>query len=243
MYKKNPYKNHQIKYKKESSNNQIQHKKEKQPSLYCFNEFGASSQGVTGPTFSFDAAGSSDIDGLGRLKSAAEVLTDTAMPRVAVTYNLIYDYDMRSQITDATNNNVDSSTWDVDYAYHDNGDIDTKTVDSTKETDYSYTGNQIDDASSASGGDSFLLYWDNNGNMKGGVAGWSSLVYNWDGKLKSADYDPKLIQLRYDPMGNRIFKDSTEAGKHKYIVDIVGDLPVILLEIDTDTDEIDKTYI
>ena len=44
-----------------------------------------------GPTFSFNAAGSGDIDGLGRLKSAAEVFTDTATPPATVTYNVTYD--------------------------------------------------------------------------------------------------------------------------------------------------------
>ncbi len=43
----------------------------------------------------------------------------------------------------------------------------------------------------------------------------------------------KEEDLKYDPDGNRIFKDSSEVEKRKYIVDIVGDLPVILMELDS----------
>ncbi len=192
-----------------------------------------------GPTFSFNAAGSGDIDGLGRLQAATEKLTDTTPS--TVTYNVTYDYDMRSQLIDATNDNIDSSTWDVDYAYYNNGDINTKTEDSTATT-YTYnSGNQM---TGASGGDSFSLDWDENGNMKVGVVSESTLVYNWDGKLRNANYDAKLIKLRYDPMGNRIWKYSSEAGTRKHIVDIAGDLPVILLELDTEnSNSIEKTYL
>ena len=38
------------------------------------------------------------------------------------------------------------------------------------------------------------------------------------------------------------YKNTGEAGQRKYIVDIVGDLPVILLELDT-SNNIKKTYI
>ena len=50
------------------------------------------------------------------------------------------------------------------------------------------------------------------------------------------------INLKYDPDGNRIFKDSSESGQRKYIVDIAGDLPVILMELN-DSGDIVKTYI
>ncbi|MHC4069466.1 MAG: hypothetical protein ACYSR8_07810, partial [Planctomycetota bacterium] len=64
----------------------------------------------------------------------------------------------------------------------------------------------------------------------------SSLTYNWDGKLRSGG---DITSLKYDPAGNRIYKQIYDSGPpssyitRKYIVDIVGDLPVILLEIDT----------
>lgn len=50
--------------------------------------------------------------------------------------------------------------------------------------------------------------------------------------------------LKYDHDGNRLFKDSTEVEKRKYIVDIAGDLPVILMELDSaDNMDIMKKYI
>ena len=52
----------------------------------------------------------------------------------------------------------------------------------------------------------------------------------------------KEEDLKYDPDGNRIFKGSTEVEKRKYIVDIVGDLPVILMELNN-SGGIVKTYI
>jgi len=64
------------------------------------------------------------------------------------------------------------------------------------------------------------------------------LTYNWDGKLRSAAYGTDTIDLRYDPQGSRIYKETDNGSttvKRKYIVDIVGDLPVILLELDPDS--------
>ena len=77
-----------------------------------------------------------------------------------------------------------------------------------------------------------------------------TFTYNWDNKLRSVDSGGNtLVAVKYDPDGNRIFKASSEAGTRKYIVDIVGDLPVILTEIDPGDpanpadDTIAKTYI
>jgi RHS repeat-associated protein len=53
------------------------------------------------------------------------------------------------------------------------------------------------------------------------------------------------ISLKYDPAGNRIYKSSSvSVGSvaRKYIVDVVGDLPVILLEINPSNGAIVKTY-
>jgi len=71
----------------------------------------------------------------------------------------------------------------------------------------------------------------------------AGIVYNWDNKLRSAALGSDSIAVKYDPSGNRIWKDSSEAGTRKYIVDIVGDLPVILLEIKPTNGSIKKTYI
>jgi len=78
-------------------------------------------------------------------------------------------------------------------------------------------------------------------------SGTTQLIYNWDGKLRSGRYNSNSLNIKYDPSGNRIYKESTNGStttKRKYIVDIVGDLPVILLELDPDNNNsIKKTYI
>ena len=69
-------------------------------------------------------------------------------------------------------------------------------------------------------------------------------MYNWDGKLRKGTIDGNSIELKYDPAGNRIYTDSSVNGERKYIVDIIGDLPVILLELDPNNGmNIEKTYI
>jgi len=95
----------------------------------------------------------------------------------------------------------------------------------------------------------FSLGWDDNGNMTATdmINGTdTTLQYNWDNKLRSATKGAKSISLRYDPGGNRIWKESIDGAvetTHKYIVDIVGGLPTTLMEM-TDTDNtILKTYI
>ncbi|MGB2809426.1 MAG: hypothetical protein WBC22_16920 [Sedimentisphaerales bacterium] len=50
------------------------------------------------------------------------------------------------------------------------------------------------------------------------------------------------MSVKYDPGGNRIFKDSSATGERKYIVDVTGKLPVILMELNT-SGGIVKTYI
>jgi len=116
-----------------------------------------------------------------------------------------------------------------------------RTITGTNKTDFTYTGNQMD---AAIGGEAFMLNWDKNGQMLdlpySGIT--TELTYNWDGKLRHGQKGTAAIDLRYDPLGNRIYKNSSEAGVRKYIVDIVGSLPVILMELDT-SDNIKKTYI
>ncbi len=196
-----------------------------------------------GPTFTFDATGTSppDIDGLGRLVDAQEVLTKT--DDTTVTYNLDYTYDMRSQLTVAQNDNINGGSWQADYSYYKNGNLKDREIQSSK-TEFEYTG-EIMDGTKTGGGEEFGLTWDDNGNMTEvdmSTGDDTTLVYNWDGKLRSAEKGTKSISLKYDPAGNRIFKDSSESGERKYIVDIVGDLPVILMELNS-SGGIVKTYI
>jgi hypothetical protein len=87
--------------------------------------------------------------------------------------------------------------------------------------------------------------------MTAGVG--TTLAYNWDNKLRQATKGTEGINLKDDPiyppgwMGNRIWKQSTVSGQittRKYIVDIAGNLPTILMEIDPDNNmAIKKTYI
>jgi len=95
-------------------------------------------------------------------------------------------------------------------------------------------------------GESFTLNWDESGQLKNipYTGTTTALVYNWDGKLRKAAIDGNSIELKYDPAGNRIYTDSSVNGERKYIVDIIGDLPVILMELDPNNGmNIEKTYI
>jgi len=127
----------------------------------------------------------------------------------------------------------------AEYVYKKNGDMASRTITGTAKTDFTYAGNLMD---TASGGESFDLDYDENGNMQTGVS--ATLVYNWDNRLRYGEYGNTSIDIKYDPLGNRIWKQSKDGPTitRKYIVDIVGNLPVILLELDCD-DNIKKTYI
>jgi RHS repeat-associated protein len=143
---------------------------------------------------------------------------------------------MHSQLTDANISGIiDIGDWVADFVYSDAGNMTSRTIQSSSEG-FTYTGHQMTDA------DGNGLAWDENGQLLTGVD--VNLVWNWDGMLREANTPAKSISLRYDPSGNRIFKDSSQTGQRKYIVDIVGDLPVILMELDPDNDmHIERTYI
>jgi hypothetical protein len=66
---------------------------------------------------------------------------------------------------------------------------------------------------------------------------------DWDNKLRQAAKGTETINLKYDPQGNRVFKGSSANGNRKYIVDIVGGLPTILLEINPANGSIMKSNI
>lgn len=150
---------------------------------------------------------------------------------------------MRSQLTNARLSDINSGNWVADYSYYKNGDMVSRTVQANQ-TDFTYSGNQMITAGGSN------LDYDENGQLITGASG-QSLVYNWDGKLRSATKGDTTINLKYDPMGNRIWRKSGSTAR-KYIVDIVAcpersrgsDLPVTLLELDPNSSmEIKKTYI
>jgi RHS repeat-associated protein len=190
--------------------------------------------GADAPTFSLANV---NIDGLGRLKNATETLTKTDSSTIAHT--LDFSYDGLSQLTDANIGNISGGNWTGMYSYNKNGDMGSRTINSGTQTDFTYTGNMM---ASADGNETFSLSYDENGQLIEGQDS-AEYTYNWDNKLRSAVKGSTSINLKYDPMGNRIYKNSSEAGARKYIVDIVGDLPVILLELDATTFEVKKAYL
>lgn len=187
---------------------------------------------TNGPMFTLNEV---TVDGLGRLTDANETITKTDSSTVA--HSLTYDYDMLSQLTDANISNIAGGNWLAQYIYKKNGDMISRTIQSNTET-FAYDGHLMTEA------DGNSLDWDENGQLIYSSHGpqATSYEFNWDNKLREANTPDESIALRYDPAGNRIWKDSSVSGTRKYIVDIVGDLPVILLEIDTSDDSIAKSY-
>jgi len=72
-------------------------------------------------------------------------------------------------------------------------------------------------------------------------------TFNRDNKLRKAEWPGnESIELKYDPLGNRVYEKTTISSvetEHKYIVDITGELPVILMEIEPASGNIMRTYI
>lgn len=105
---------------------------------------------------------------------------------------------MLSQLTDATITNIGGSDWTAEYTYHKNGDMASRTITGTDNTTFSYTGNQM---AGASGGETFSLDWDLNGNMKDlPYSSVTELTYNRDNKLRSGQNGTKSISIKYDPL-------------------------------------------
>jgi RHS repeat-associated protein len=168
---------------------------------------------------------------------------------------------MRSQLTDASISNINGSNpWSANCSYKPNGNICQKistcpnTVkiyryDTTLGGDY--YDSDIMTSATGSYSTNFTLTWDKNGqltfkNMVIGNGNDTSFVWNWEGQLRQATKGSTTINLKYDPAGNRIAKDvnvSQTLTARKYIVDIVGELPTILLEINPSGGSIMKTYV
>ena len=190
------------------------------------------------------------IDGLGRLTNARETLGINNF--VARTYDWEVSYDKRSQLDtvkvtfDYTGNPTDHF-YQQEYSWHHDGNLDSYEVgthESTGDsTDFGYNGDLL------SVFDGEAISHDLNGNMLD-IAGIgdpnNEMTYTWDNKLQDVSFGNTAVSLRYDPHGNRIAKGVTVNGvstNHKYIVDTIGSLPVILFEIDTSTGQIVRTYV
>ena len=55
---------------------------------------------------------------------------------------LVFMYDMSSQLAEVNISNIGGNPWAAEYIYHDNGDMDTRTIQSSQ-TEFTYTGNLI----------------------------------------------------------------------------------------------------
>lgn len=192
-----------------------------------------------GPTFSFDASQSGNIDGLGRLWGAAEVVTDTNSTTISRTYS--YEYDTLSQLTYAYASNVaPTPAREHTYEYDKAGNI-THSVfnnyspDQEHHTYYGYTG----DLQTGSGAQTSR--YDGNGrqiSMPETTPGTRPIEYDWNGKVRWHEESPGLgMEAKYTPDGIRIWKKfnwNLASYEHKYIVDIAGDVPQVLLVLDAD---------
>jgi len=151
---------------------------------------------------------------------------------------LIVDvYDGLGQLLSASMTNINSYTWSADYTYYRDGNITSKAVNSDT-TDFEYTGDRMTDI----GDDE--LDWDLNGQLTESVT--ALLEYNWSGKLRSATAGADSISLKYDPLGNRVYKSSTVDSvttNQRFIVDIAGKLPIILCVVDADDGSLERSYI
>ena|GEM_PF-1713006 len=185
---------------------------------------------TSGPTFDFDASSAGDIDGSGRLASGDETIG-------ATSHALDYSYDRLGQMTAASITNINSQTWTGSYTYHDDGNLDSRTEGGSTQ-DHSYTGDLL------TGVDANNLAWDDNGDMTTGIG--VSITRNADGRVQSATSGSNSIDCVYDPEGRMVRKITTigqSSSTEKYILDVVGDYPVVLMVKDPNTPANNKTYV
>jgi RHS repeat-associated protein len=207
----------------------------------------------TNAAFEFDAQNNGDIDGLGRLVSSEEMITDTTQTQKTILFD--YDYDMMSQLLYAKAVNVGGHEYiEQSYEYADDGNVNqyTQTVKDasptpvSQVTGYNYTnGGESDIMAGATGAGAFTLTNDLNGNTTKlpTTSSNDTIEYNWDNKLRKACKGSDSIHVKYDPMGNRVSKtvyditnplSPVKVSHRKFIVDINSQLPVVLCEIEAD---------
>ena len=183
----------------------------------------------TDPVYNFDASASPrDFDGLGRLDEATEKIMNSSSQ--LKTHNIDFAYDRRSQLTGTSISNISgaaNNTWEGNYVYNKDGNIDERTLDGDTD-EFQYTGDLMTGIV-----DTATFIWNDNGQL---ITGPSSIAYkyNWDGKLRHAKDGTNHLRIKYDPMGNRVWRryPNSSATPTKYVVDIVGNLPVVLCEIE-----------
>jgi len=97
--------------------------------------------------------------------------------------------------------NIDSNPWTAVYNYAKNGDMNYRTIQSST-TSFSYAGNKM---AGASGGESFSLDYDLNGNLTSNESQATSYEYNWDNKLRSAQKGSNTMSLRVKWLGGKSY--------------------------------------
>jgi RHS repeat-associated protein len=217
----------------------------------CDNHLTAfTTSGVEGLDFSFDATESGNIDGLGRLRSCSETLTKVG--GVQASHTCTYNYDMLSRLTYAKitdvapkpymqwSNTYDNASNMTNFIYNEGGN--------DVSTTYSFNGDLVTGDNTGKSVD-----WDNNGRqtsrLNAAPADYA-IIYNWEGRLQQAKLGSanRRIEAKYTPDGARVTKkkvwDGNTVYNHKYIVDITGKVPAVLLVLDANNNNaILKTYI
>ncbi len=148
---------------------------------------------------------------------------------------------MRSNLIQAEINDINDSTWFACYFYKKDGNIYLRYASDTPEPAkyYQYDtdeGGDVFDSDIMTKAGSDNLYWDENGRLI--ETPTIDFEYNWDGKLRNAVVDSDSIELKYDPLGNRILKNSTINGNHRYVLDVASSVPKILLVLDADNSNV-----
>ena len=72
-----------------------------------------------------------------------------------------------------------------------------------------------------------------------------TIKYNWDNRMRSASKGSDSIAVKYDPMGNRVWRqsyDGQDTTTKKYVVDISGNLPTIIAEY-SDPNSFTNSYV
>ena len=201
--------------------------------------------------------GVGNIDGLGRIRSCSEVLTQNS-------HDYQYDYDMRSQMTWNKATGIYNENWIEESIIYDlAGNIETSSKraasdeDNYIDTALNYTGDILSGSSCncndlmnpiyyyEQGNLNYSLSNDLNGNITSLATSLSNTVeYNYDNKLRYAEKGSSTISVKYDPLGNRIFKSSIVNGVRKdqrFIVDINSELPVVLCVLDGDEQDLNAS--
>jgi len=143
-------------------------------------------------------------------------------------------------LKNASISNIAGQNWTAQYDYDKAGNLDNQQVNDNG----SARGYEGDLLTGSTGTEQFSLDWDQNGNL---VASASlDIEWDWDNRLYSATVGDGRITCRYFPDSCVMFsKESTAGGqttKKRYIVDHASGISKVLLEIDTTTGEIVKSY-